>query len=200
MPSYDVIVIGLGGMGSAAAYRLAQRGQRVLGLERHTPVHDQGSSHGGSRITRQAYFEDPAYVPLLAAGGGTVAGGRGRLRADDRPLDRRGDGGPRRQPDRSRQPAQRAGMGPAARTARSARTGTRSTSGRPATAASSTASPRSPTPPGAPQEGSRSHSSGADSPARREPSIARSVRQKSRRCGRSSHRGCRTCPRPSWPP
>ncbi len=65
MPSYDVIVIGLGGMGSAAAYRLAGRGLRVLGLDRHRPVHDQGSSHGGSRITRQAYFEDPAYVPLL---------------------------------------------------------------------------------------------------------------------------------------
>ena len=65
MPSYDVIVAGLGGMGSAAAYRLAQRGLRVLGLERYTPVHDKGSSHGGSRITRQAYFEDPAYVPLL---------------------------------------------------------------------------------------------------------------------------------------
>jgi sarcosine oxidase len=65
LPSYDVIVIGLGGMGSAAAYRLAGRGLRVLGLDRHRPVHDQGSSHGGSRITRQAYFEDPAYVPLL---------------------------------------------------------------------------------------------------------------------------------------
>jgi sarcosine oxidase len=63
--SYDVIVIGLGGMGSAAAYRLAQRGRHVLGLDRHPPVHDQGSSHGSSRITRQAYFEDPAYVPLL---------------------------------------------------------------------------------------------------------------------------------------
>jgi sarcosine oxidase len=63
--SYDVIVIGLGGMGSAAAYRLAERGQRVLGIDRYPPVHDQGSSHGGSRITRQAYFEDPAYVPLL---------------------------------------------------------------------------------------------------------------------------------------
>ncbi|GAA3682732.1 N-methyl-L-tryptophan oxidase [Lentzea roselyniae] len=63
--SYDVIVIGLGGMGSAAAYRLAQRGKRVLGLEKFTPVHTRGSSHGGSRITRQAYFEDPAYVPLL---------------------------------------------------------------------------------------------------------------------------------------
>ena len=64
-PGYDVIVIGLGGMGSAAAYHLAARGRRVLGLERHQPAHDQGSSHGGSRIIRQAYFEDPGYVPLL---------------------------------------------------------------------------------------------------------------------------------------
>jgi sarcosine oxidase len=63
--TYDVIVIGLGGMGSATAYQLAARGQRVLGLERHTPAHDRGSSHGQSRIIRQAYFEDPAYVPLL---------------------------------------------------------------------------------------------------------------------------------------
>jgi sarcosine oxidase len=63
--SYDVIVIGLGGMGSAAAYRLAQRGQRVLGIDQYPPVHNEGSSHGGSRITRQAYFEDPRYVPLL---------------------------------------------------------------------------------------------------------------------------------------
>jgi sarcosine oxidase len=62
---YDVIVIGLGGMGSAAAYRLAERGLRVLGIDQFAPVHNQGSSHGGSRITRQAYFEDPAYVPLL---------------------------------------------------------------------------------------------------------------------------------------
>jgi len=43
---YDVIVIGLGGMGSATAYQLARRGTRVLGLERHTPAHDHGSSHG----------------------------------------------------------------------------------------------------------------------------------------------------------
>jgi sarcosine oxidase len=63
--SYDVIVIGLGGMGSAAAYHLAARGQRVLGLEKFTPAHDKGSSHGGSRVMRQSYFEDPAYVPLL---------------------------------------------------------------------------------------------------------------------------------------
>ncbi|WP_253772927.1 N-methyl-L-tryptophan oxidase [Goodfellowiella coeruleoviolacea] len=65
MSTFDAIVIGLGGMGSAAAYQLARRGQRVLGLERFGPLHDRGSSHGGSRIIRQAYFEDPAYVPLL---------------------------------------------------------------------------------------------------------------------------------------
>jgi sarcosine oxidase len=62
---YDVIVLGLGGMGSAAAYHLARRGRRVLGLERYGPAHDRGSSHGQSRVIRQAYFEDPAYVPLL---------------------------------------------------------------------------------------------------------------------------------------
>ena len=65
MRTYDVIVIGLGGMGSAAAAHLADRGQRVLGLERFAPAHAFGSSHGGSRIIRQSYFEDPAYVPLL---------------------------------------------------------------------------------------------------------------------------------------
>lgn len=65
MRTYDVIVVGLGGMGSAAAYHLASRGQRVIGLERFEPVHNHGSSHGGSRIIRQSYFEDPAYVPLL---------------------------------------------------------------------------------------------------------------------------------------
>ncbi|OKI56367.1 N-methyl-L-tryptophan oxidase [Micromonospora sp. CB01531] len=65
MAAYDVIVVGLGGMGSSAAYHLAARGQRVLGLEQFGPAHDRGSSHGGSRITRQSYFEDPAYVPLL---------------------------------------------------------------------------------------------------------------------------------------
>ena len=62
---FDVIVVGLGAMGSAAASHLAERGARVLGLERYTPAHDQGSSHGRSRIIRQAYFEHPAYVPLL---------------------------------------------------------------------------------------------------------------------------------------
>ncbi|BCJ49788.1 N-methyltryptophan oxidase [Actinoplanes sp. NBRC 14428] len=65
MPAHDVIVVGLGGMGSAAACHLAARGHRVLGLERFGPAHDLGSSHGGSRIIRQSYFEDPSYVPLL---------------------------------------------------------------------------------------------------------------------------------------
>lgn len=65
MTGYDVAVVGLGGMGSAAAYHLAARGQRVLGLERFGPAHDQGSSHGDSRIIRLAYFEHPSYVPLL---------------------------------------------------------------------------------------------------------------------------------------
>src|SRR5918998_6659078 len=62
---YDVIVAGLGGMGSSAAYHLAGRGERVLGLERHTLAHDKGSSHGQSRVIRLAYSEDPAYVPLV---------------------------------------------------------------------------------------------------------------------------------------
>jgi len=62
---YDVIVLGLGGMGSAAACHLAARGQRVLGLEQFQPPHDQGSSHGRTRVIRQAYFEHPDYVPLL---------------------------------------------------------------------------------------------------------------------------------------
>src|ERR671917_2667703 len=65
MTSYDVIVAGLGGRGGAAASQLAARGKRVLGLERFSPAHDRGSSHGRSRIIRQSYFEDPAYVPLL---------------------------------------------------------------------------------------------------------------------------------------
>jgi sarcosine oxidase len=62
---YDVIVLGLGGMGSAAARHLAGRGAAVLGLEQFTPAHTLGSSHGDSRIVRKAYFEHPDYVPLL---------------------------------------------------------------------------------------------------------------------------------------
>jgi len=62
---FDVIVLGVGGMGSATCLELARRGVRVLGLERFPLVHDLGSSHGESRIIRKAYFEHPNYVPLL---------------------------------------------------------------------------------------------------------------------------------------
>jgi sarcosine oxidase len=65
MERFDVIVVGLGAMGSSAAHQLARRGERVLGLERFPLAHDQGSSHGWSRAIRQAYFEDPVYVPLV---------------------------------------------------------------------------------------------------------------------------------------
>ena len=64
MEVYDAIVIGAGGVGSAALRELARRGRRVLGIDRFNPPHDRGSSHGQSRIIRQAYFEHPDYVPL----------------------------------------------------------------------------------------------------------------------------------------
>lgn len=63
--SYDAIVVGLGTMGSAAAWQLAARGRSVLGLDRYVPPHAFGSAHGKSRIIRTAYMEDPAYVPLV---------------------------------------------------------------------------------------------------------------------------------------
>jgi sarcosine oxidase len=63
---YDAIVVGLGAMGSAIAFELARRGQRVLGVDRFGPPHTMGSTHGKSRIIREAYFEDPDYVPLVA--------------------------------------------------------------------------------------------------------------------------------------
>jgi len=62
---YDAIVVGVGGMGSSAAYHLARRGKRVLGLERFGVPHSMGSSHGHTRIIRLAYYEDPSYVLLL---------------------------------------------------------------------------------------------------------------------------------------
>ncbi len=62
---YDVAVIGLGAMGAAALAHLARRGVRAIGIERFKRLHEQGASHGESRIIRKAYFEDPAYVPLL---------------------------------------------------------------------------------------------------------------------------------------
>jgi sarcosine oxidase len=65
MANFDVVVCGLGAMGSAALHELARRGKRVLGLERYSPGHDRGSSHGHTRIIRLGYFEHPSYVPLL---------------------------------------------------------------------------------------------------------------------------------------
>ncbi len=65
MRTYDVIVLGVGGMGSAALYHLARRGARTLGIEQFGIAHDRGSSHGQTRIIRKAYFEHPDYIPLL---------------------------------------------------------------------------------------------------------------------------------------
>ena len=65
METYDCIVAGVGGAGSAALYHLAGRGGKILGLDRFQPGHDRGSSHGDTRIIRMAYFEHPGYVPLL---------------------------------------------------------------------------------------------------------------------------------------
>ena len=63
--NFDLVVVGLGAMGSAALYQLSRRGRRVLGLEAFAAGHRQGSSHGESRIIRLAYYEHPNYVPLL---------------------------------------------------------------------------------------------------------------------------------------
>lgn len=64
MNGYDAIVVGLGAVGSAAAYQLAKRGARVLGIDQYAPPHHQGSSHGGTRITRLAIGEGEHYTPL----------------------------------------------------------------------------------------------------------------------------------------
>ena len=63
----DVVVVGVGTMGSLALWRLASRGASVIGLEQFEPGHDRGSGHGESRIIRTAYFEGPEYVPLIQA-------------------------------------------------------------------------------------------------------------------------------------
>lgn len=65
MNRYDVIVAGVGAMGSAASWRLAKQGKKVLGIDQYTLGHNLGSSHGETRLIRKAYFEHPDYVPLL---------------------------------------------------------------------------------------------------------------------------------------
>jgi sarcosine oxidase len=63
--TYDAIVLGVGGMGSAALLSLAKRGAKVLGIEQFALGHAKGSSHGGTRLIRKAYFEEERYVPLV---------------------------------------------------------------------------------------------------------------------------------------
>jgi len=63
--TFDIMVAGLGANGSSALYHLAKTDQRIIGIDKFTPPHTHGSSHGESRIIRQAYYEDPIYVPLL---------------------------------------------------------------------------------------------------------------------------------------
>jgi sarcosine oxidase len=63
--TFDIAIAGLGAFGAAAAASLVERGERVLGLDRFRPPHALGSSHGGSRMIREAYFEAPFYVPLV---------------------------------------------------------------------------------------------------------------------------------------
>jgi sarcosine oxidase len=65
MNDFDIIVIGVGAMGSAACYHLASRDLRVLGLDQFDIPNTMGSSHGLSRMIRSAYYEHPDYVPLL---------------------------------------------------------------------------------------------------------------------------------------
>jgi sarcosine oxidase len=62
---FDVAVVGLGAMGSAALFHLARRGVKAVGIEQFAPGHDRGSSHGESRAIRLSYFEHPSYVPLV---------------------------------------------------------------------------------------------------------------------------------------
>ena len=64
MQQPDVLILGLGAMGSATAYQLAKRGMKVIGLDQFTPPHAQGSTHGESRITREAIGEGEEFVPL----------------------------------------------------------------------------------------------------------------------------------------
>ena len=65
--SFDILVIGLGAHGSSALYHLSKTGKRIAGIDRFVPPHNRGSSHGQSRIIREAYHENPVYVPFVQA-------------------------------------------------------------------------------------------------------------------------------------
>jgi sarcosine oxidase len=62
---YDVAIVGLGAMGSSCAYALSRRGRRVIAFDSYRPPHARGSTHGETRIIREAYFENPVYVPMI---------------------------------------------------------------------------------------------------------------------------------------
>jgi sarcosine oxidase len=62
---FDVAVVGAGAFGSSCAYHLSKEGKKILVLDRYTPQHNSGSSHGDTRIIREAYYESPLYVPLV---------------------------------------------------------------------------------------------------------------------------------------
>lgn len=81
-PQFDVAVIGLGAMGSAALSNLASRGVKTIGIDAHFPAHTLGSSHGDSRLIRLGYFEDPSYVPLLQRAYGNWRALEARLRTE----------------------------------------------------------------------------------------------------------------------
>ncbi|MBO9135904.1 N-methyl-L-tryptophan oxidase (plasmid) [Rhizobium sp. B230/85] len=81
-PQFDVAVIGLGAMGSAALSHLAARGVQAIGIDAYYPAHTLGSSHGDSRLIRLGYFEDPSYVPLLQRAYANWRALEGRLRSE----------------------------------------------------------------------------------------------------------------------
>ena len=62
---YDVIIVGLGAMGSSSSYYLSKKGVKVLGLDIYRPPHQLGSSHGHTRVIREAYHEGTSYVPIV---------------------------------------------------------------------------------------------------------------------------------------
>ncbi|TCM55966.1 monomeric sarcosine oxidase [Rhizobium sp. PP-F2F-G48] len=79
---FDIAIVGLGAMGSAAAAHLAARGVSVIGFDASYPAHGLGSSHGDSRLIRLGYFEDPSYVPLLQRAYANWRAMESRLRED----------------------------------------------------------------------------------------------------------------------
>ncbi|BBM87258.1 N-methyl-L-tryptophan oxidase [Candidatus Uabimicrobium amorphum] len=65
MRNFDIAIIGAGALGTACAYQLSKDGHQVVLFDQFAPPHTKGSSHGGTRLFRQAYFEDERYIPFL---------------------------------------------------------------------------------------------------------------------------------------